>query len=75
MGGRALKAFANPIVEYMQANLAYEDRIETVFTPPTGEPPFDVVFDLTGEVRINRNDDVSTHRCHPLKFGRSPLSL
>ena len=43
----------------MQANLVYPERVEEVFTPPPGHPPFDIVFDLTGEVRINRNDDVS----------------
>lgn len=48
----------------MQANLTYLERVEAVFTPPAGTAPFDFVFDLTGEVRYNRNDDVSTP--HPL---------
>lgn len=58
VGGRAAEAFRQPFVEYKQANLVYRERVEEVFIPPPGHPPFDIVFDLTGEVRINRNDDV-----------------
>jgi len=66
VGGRAAEAFKKPFVEYKQANLVYPERVEEVFTPPPGQPPFDIVFDLTGEVRINRNDDVSCTAVAPL---------
>ncbi|KAF8310223.1 NAD-P-binding protein [Clavulina sp. PMI_390] len=58
VGGRAQAAFKQPHVEYMQGNLVYADRVEEAFTPPAGHPPFDIVIDCTGEVRIHRNDDV-----------------
>lgn len=45
----------------MQANLIEEERVDAVFTPPPGQPPFDYVLDCSGEVRIGRNDDVSQY--------------
>lgn len=71
VGARASHAFRQPFVQYMQANLVYPDRVKAAFTPPTGHPPFDIVIDFTGEVRINRNDDVSL----PSRLRSLPLML
>lgn len=33
--------------------------VATAFDTPEGKPPFDYVFDFTGEVRLDRNELVS----------------
>lgn len=52
------KVLANPIVEYKQVNLTVAANISATFDPPEGQAPYDYVFDLTGEVRQDRPEQV-----------------
>jgi nucleoside-diphosphate-sugar epimerase len=47
-----------PGVEYRQTNLTVEANIPATFDPPEGCAPYDYVFDLTGEVRQDRPEQV-----------------
>ncbi|KAF9052724.1 hypothetical protein BJ165DRAFT_791471 [Panaeolus papilionaceus] len=47
----------SPLVEYKQANLTNQAAIHAAFEPADpSHPPFDYVFDFTGEVRYDRNE-------------------
>ncbi|PPQ64027.1 hypothetical protein CVT24_009401 [Panaeolus cyanescens] len=47
----------SPVVEYKQANLTNQAAIHAAFEPADpSHPPFDYVFDYTGEVRYDRNE-------------------
>jgi len=37
------------LVEYRQANLTVSSTVTSVFEPPAGKEPFNIVYDLTGE--------------------------
>ncbi|PPQ86881.1 hypothetical protein CVT25_012600 [Psilocybe cyanescens] len=64
IGPEFTKVLENPEVEYRQANLTVAGgrnpdacpAIESAFEPPAGKPPFDYVFDFTGEVRNDRSE-------------------
>jgi hypothetical protein len=58
LGSRVRKTLENRIVEYRQANLTNPATVATVFEPPEGQPPWDYVFDFTGEIRFDRSDEV-----------------
>jgi hypothetical protein len=45
------------------AKMVRLDRVAEAFTPPEGQAPYDYVFDMTGETRHDRPDEV---RFHPL---------
>ena len=60
LGSRVKKTLNNPIVEYRQANLSNPVAVSSVFDPPAGEAPWDYVFDVSGEVRFDRQDEVMT---------------
>ncbi|KAG6909835.1 hypothetical protein DXG01_015108 [Tephrocybe rancida] len=50
------KILANPLVEYKQANLTVPATVASCFVPSEGQPPYDYVFDYTGEVRHDRTE-------------------
>ncbi|KAG6854959.1 hypothetical protein C0991_009782 [Blastosporella zonata] len=50
------KILANPLVEYKQANLTVPAAVALCFIPPEGQPPYDYIFDYTGEIRHDRTE-------------------
>ncbi|KAJ7582574.1 hypothetical protein C8J56DRAFT_222989 [Mycena floridula] len=54
IGAEFPKILSKPQVEYKQANLTVASIIPPLFNPPDGQPPYDYIFDLTGEVRHDR---------------------
>ncbi|KAK0445520.1 hypothetical protein EV421DRAFT_1902467 [Armillaria borealis] len=56
IGAEFPKILEKEEVDYQQANLTVPSNIPPLFDPPEGQPPYDYVFDLTGEVRQDRTD-------------------
>ncbi|ESK85966.1 nad dependent epimerase dehydratase family protein [Moniliophthora roreri MCA 2997] len=56
LGAEFSKLLEKPEIEYKQANLTVPAIVHSMFDPPEGQPPYDYVFDLTGEVRPDRTD-------------------
>ncbi|KAG6832718.1 hypothetical protein H0H92_012290 [Tricholoma furcatifolium] len=56
IGSEFPKILANPLVEYKQANLTVPAVVASCFVPPEGQPPYEYVFDYTGEVRHDRTE-------------------
>ncbi|KII88949.1 hypothetical protein PLICRDRAFT_53446 [Plicaturopsis crispa FD-325 SS-3] len=61
LGAEFPKVVAKPNVEYKQANLTVPAPVASAFDPPEGEGPYDYVFDLTGEVRHDRPEQVQVN--------------
>jgi hypothetical protein len=59
------RILAQDNVEYKQLNLQVPERVKTAFEPPEGFGAFDYVFDLTGEVRPERLEQIQIEQtCH-----------
>jgi len=58
LGASFPKVLAEPIVEYKQTNLTVPAMVSSVFDPPDGQSPYSFVFDLTGEIRHDRPQEV-----------------
>ncbi|ETW85694.1 hypothetical protein HETIRDRAFT_407618 [Heterobasidion irregulare TC 32-1] len=58
IGSEFPKVLAMPNVEYKQANLTVPAIVSSVFDPPEGQPPYSVVFDLTGDVAHDRPEQL-----------------
>ncbi|KAJ8093315.1 hypothetical protein PM082_020801 [Marasmius tenuissimus] len=58
LGGEFTKILDKPEVDYKQANLTVPSIVHSMFDPPEGQPPYDYVFDLTGEIRPDRTDTI-----------------
>ncbi|KAI0273821.1 NAD-P-binding protein [Gloeopeniophorella convolvens] len=65
LGSEFTQVLAKDNVEYKQANLTIPAIVSSAFEPPTGQEPYSLVFDLTGEVAYDRADAVQiNHTCH-----------
>jgi len=58
LGAEFKEIVKNPIIEYKQANLTVASIVTTSFDPPVGQEPYSYVFDLTGEIRWDRPEQV-----------------
>ncbi|TFK54813.1 hypothetical protein OE88DRAFT_1653321 [Heliocybe sulcata] len=58
LGAEFPKVLEKPEVEYRQANLTVPSIVESCFNPPEGTAPYAYVFDLTGEARNDRPEEV-----------------
>jgi len=58
LGAEFKEIVKNPIIEYKQANLTVASIVTTSFDPPAGQEPYSYVFDLTGEIRWDRPEQV-----------------
>ncbi|KZT26497.1 hypothetical protein NEOLEDRAFT_1177498 [Neolentinus lepideus HHB14362 ss-1] len=58
LGAEFPKVLEKPEVEYRQANLTVPSIVEGCFNPLEGQEPFSYVFDLTGEARNDRPEEV-----------------
>lgn len=62
LGPEFPKVLEKPNVEYRQANLTLPEIVAHAFDPPEGQAPYTYVFDVTGEPRHDRPDQVQvTH--------------
>ncbi|KAF9452842.1 NAD(P)-binding protein [Macrolepiota fuliginosa MF-IS2] len=58
-----------PEVEYRQVNLTVPDKLPSVFEPPAGIPPYEYVFDFTGEVWGDRSEEILISlTCHTARL-------
>ncbi|KZT26498.1 hypothetical protein NEOLEDRAFT_1177499 [Neolentinus lepideus HHB14362 ss-1] len=62
------KVLEKPNVEYRQANLTLPEIVSQVFDQPEGQAPYTYVFDITGEPRHDRPDQVQV--THTFQIGR-----
>jgi nucleoside-diphosphate-sugar epimerase len=58
IGFEFTKVLERPEVEYRQANLTVSAAVASAYDVPEGKPPFDYVFDFTGEVRHDRSEAI-----------------
>lgn len=58
LGSEFPKVLEKPEVEYRQANLTVPSIVGSVFDQPDGKEPYSYVFDLTGEARNDRPEEV-----------------
>jgi len=69
IGAEFKEVVKNPIVEYKQANLTVASIVESTFDPPEGQAPYSYVFDLSGEIRWDRPEQVQiTQTFHVARF-------
>jgi len=69
LGAEFKEIVKNPIIEYKQANLTVASIVTTSFDPPAGQEPYSYVFDLTGEIRWDRPEQVQiTQTFHVARF-------
>ncbi|KAF8636725.1 hypothetical protein AX17_003528 [Amanita inopinata Kibby_2008] len=58
IGSEFPKILEKPQIEYRQANLTVPTVVSTTFEPDDGQPPFDYVFDFTGEISYDRTEAI-----------------
>jgi len=58
IGSEFPEVLQKPEVEYRQVNLTLPEKIPPVFEPPAGIPPYEYVFDFTGEVWSERSEEI-----------------
>lgn len=69
LGAEFKDVVKNPIIEYKQANLTVASIVATTFDPPAGQEPYSYVFDLSGEIRWDRPEQVQiTQTFHVARF-------
>jgi len=68
IGPQFPRILAKPLVEYIQTNLTIPTMVQAAFEPKEGQAPFDYVFDLTGEVRTERLEEI--HIEHTFNLSR-----
>jgi len=65
LGPEFPQLLAKDNVEYKQANLTVPAIVSSAFDPPSGQEPYSLVFDLTGDVAHDRPEKVQiNHTCN-----------
>ncbi|EIM90215.1 NAD-P-binding protein [Stereum hirsutum FP-91666 SS1] len=65
IGSEFPKVLEKPNVEYHQANLTQPATVSRMFDPPEGQAPYTYVFDLTGDIVVDRPEAIYiNHTCN-----------